>query len=59
MTKKVARQSANGQFLKMERAKTRPVQMNLSGSEGARVVRSAAGRVIERHSEVIKRLAHR
>ena len=39
--------------------KQAPVKMQLSGEEGKRVVFSAAKRVINTHSEVIKALAKR
>ncbi len=37
----------------------RPVEMKLTGSEGSRVVLSAAKRVIATHDKVIKALAKR
>jgi hypothetical protein len=40
-------------------ATMRTVAMNLSGEEGKRIVMSAAKRVIQTHSEVIKALAKR
>jgi hypothetical protein len=41
------------------REKVRPVQMNLSGTEGRRVVMSTAKRVMSTHADVIKALAKR
>lgn len=41
------------------REKVRPVQMNLSGTEGRRVVMSTAKRVMATHADVIKALAKR
>jgi hypothetical protein len=45
--------------LKERAGPVRPVKMRLTGSEGTRVVLSAAKRVIATHEKVIKALATR
>ena len=48
-----------GLTIKTPREKVRPVQMDLSGQSGRRVVMAAAKRVMKTHAEVIKALAKR
>jgi hypothetical protein len=45
--------------IKVRTSPQRPVEMQLKGSEGSRVVMSAAKRVIATHEKVIKALANR
>jgi len=48
-----------GLVLKEQREQVRPVQTDLSGKEGARVVMAAAKRVMATHAKVINALAKR
>jgi hypothetical protein len=48
-----------GITLKPRTEKQRPVPMVLAGTDGSRVVRNAAKRVISTHEKVIKSLANR
>jgi hypothetical protein len=48
-----------GIAIKERSAPVHPVEMNLTGPEGSRVVLSAAKRVLKMHEKVIKALAKR
>ncbi|MCD5360591.1 hypothetical protein [Chromobacterium aquaticum] len=48
-----------GIVLKMRKGPVKPVELDLSGEPGMRIVKTAAKRVIQRHKKVIKALADR
>jgi hypothetical protein len=48
-----------GIAIKKRTTPQRPVEMNLTGSEGSRVILSAAKRMLATHEQVIKALAKR
>jgi hypothetical protein len=58
-TRGVMMKKTYGVTLKPRTEKQRPVPMSLASTDGSRVVRSAAKRVISTHEKVIKALANR
>ncbi|NHR08655.1 MULTISPECIES: acetyltransferase [Chromobacterium] len=48
-----------GIALKTRKGPVKPVELDLSGEPGVRIVKTAAKRVIQRHKKVIKALADR